>query len=240
MSFALMAGLFDGAWLKWARGVVHAQALDNEIGVHMRDLQANQPFSTRTEYGANYRCVRLIIDEIDPWPQRFELLVGDTASNFRMALDHIAWAIVTTRPKRPLRPGEDERIYFPLATSPEKFREHFFVKNFLPRADRAIIRRYQPYANGRRSIPIHCLTSLPVLNREDKHRVVQPVWTWPTKGTFYAGAPVDCEISRIPTRAKGIVLQPGAEIQRVYVRRTGPNPNLDMKVELSVTCSRSW
>jgi hypothetical protein len=227
---------FDSAWLKWGWGVVHAQALDTEILTQMDDFQKRQPFIARTEYRPKHHCVSLVIESIEPLAPILGLRAGDVINNFRAALDQLAWAVVTTRGIRAFRRGEPSRVYFPIALVRDDFDSHLVVSQFLTRADRAIFRRYQPYVHGKRNVPLHPLTPLPDLNRYDKHRVIQPVAMWPKGGTLYHGveSAVDCTVTRVPQRARGVVMQPGAEIQRIYVRRTGPNPNLYMEAHLAV------
>lgn len=223
---------FDSAWLKWGRGVVHGQAAGRTVFRVMQRLQSSNPFTAHVEYSAKHHCMRLVIDSMKPLPPVLGLLIGDAANNFRASLDHLAWALVTTRGKRPMRRGEDVKIYFPIAATKDAFDRHLVPSEFLTRADRAIVRRYQPYIHGKRRIEYHCLTPLPRLNSDDKHRVLRPVWAWPQGGALHYGTPVDCQITRTPDKAKGIVLEPGAEIQRIYVRRTGPNPYIHMEANL--------
>jgi hypothetical protein len=230
-----VAGPFDSAWLKWGWAVVHAQALEKDIGFSVRDFQTRKPFVAGTKYERQRHCVSLYLESVETPPLRLGLRLGDVANNFRAALDQLAWALVTTRGKRRMRGRESERIYFPLAATPEAFNNHLVVSQFLRRADRTIIRRYQPYVRGKTNVWRHCLTLLPALNREDKHRTTNPIWMVPRGGKLRYGEPRDCSISRIPTKARGIDLQPVAEIQRIFVRKTGPNPELYMEVELSVS-----
>jgi hypothetical protein len=225
---------FDSAWFKWGRAVVHAQALDGELRRELEKFKTQRPWTTRTEYDAKHHCVRLLVDRAKPFHPRLGLLIGDTANNFRASLDHLAWALVTTRGKRPMLPKEESRIYFPLALTQEAFDSHFVVTNFLTRADRATLRRYQPYVHGKRQALNHCLPPLPGLNRDDKHRMLRPIAARPQGGGLRVGEPVDCEITRIPTKAEAIILEPGAEVQRIYVKRTGPNPDVYAEADLTV------
>jgi hypothetical protein len=227
-----MASPFDSAWLKWGRGVVHGQTAGRTVFRVMQGFQTHAAHTAHVEYSPKHHCVRLVIDSIEPLPPLLGLLIGDVANNFRAALDHLAWALVTTRGRRRLKPREHAKIYFPIAGRKEDFDAHLVVSQFLTRADRAIIRRYQPYMSGKRQLPYHCLTPLPGLNSEDKHRGIRPVWAWPQGGALHYNPPIDCEITRVPMRAKGIILEPGAEIQRIYVRRTGPNPHVHMEASL--------
>jgi hypothetical protein len=232
---------FDSAWLKWGRAVVHAQTLDQQLAIETQNFEARHPYTARTEYNPKRHCVSLKLETITPLSPNLGLLVGDAANNFRSSLDHLAWALITTRPKRPPTPKELARTYFPLARSQKIFDAHLLPAHLLSDKDKRVVRRYQPFWSTPRSKPLaerkidfHCLSVLPEVNRNDKHRTVQPVWAWPRGGKLYVGDPVDCTITRRPERARGIVLEPGAEIQRVYVKQTGPNPDVYMEAHLSV------
>lgn len=230
-----MADAFSSAWLKWGWAVVHAQALDRELTRVTHRFQTQRPYTTRTEYDPQHHCVRVLIDRFEPFPPILGLLIGDAASNFRASLDHLAWAIVTTRGRRPLDPKEESRIYFPFALRKEDFDSHFVVKEFLTRADRAILRRYQPYIHGKRKAPLHCLSSLPRITADDKHRIVRPLWAVAQGGQMRVSPKTNCEITRFPTKGRPTILEPNAEVHRIYVRRlsrTGPEPDVDTDILL--------
>jgi hypothetical protein len=72
------------------------------------------------------------------------------------------------------------------------------------------------------------------LNAHDKHRRIQPVLAAPVSGEVRHAPPVDCVRTRIPTHARRETLKVDAEINRVYVRKTGPNPDIQMKTHLAV------
>lgn len=222
---------FDSAWLKWGRAVVHAQALDRELSREIQKFQTQRPYTTRTEYDPKRHCVRVLGEPFSPV---LGLLIGDAASNFRASLDHLAWAVVNTRGRRPIEPKEESKIYFPVALRKEDFDSHLVVNKFLTRADRAIFRRYQPYVHGKRKAPFHCLSSLPRITADDKHRMIRPLWAVPQGGEIRVGKATDCEVTRIPTKAQTIILEPDAEVQRIYVRRTGPKPDVYAEVTLRV------
>jgi hypothetical protein len=232
-----MADPFASAWLKWGRAVVHAQALDRELARVNKRFQTERPYTTRTEYDPEHHCVRVLIDRFEPMPPLLGLLIGDAASNFRSSLDHLAWAIVTTRGRRPIQPKEESRIYFPIALCKEDFDAHFVVNKLLTRADRAILRRYQPYIHGKRNAPRHCLSSLPRITADDKHRIVRPLWAVAQGGHMRVEPKTNCEITRFPTKGKATILEPNAEVHRVYVRRlsrTGPEPDVYTEIFLRV------
>jgi hypothetical protein len=59
------------------------------------------------------------------------------------------------------------------------------------------------------------------------------VWSVPLTGRVEHGQPYDCEITRVPQEARRLILEPGAEITRVYVRKTGSSPAVPMQAHLT-------
>jgi hypothetical protein len=77
------------------------------------------------------------------------------------------------------------------------------------------------------------LNILAALNNADKHRSIQPVHFLPSLMGYEIKEARDCVVTRTPTRARRYILEVGAELARFPVRRTGPNPYLDVKYELA-------
>jgi hypothetical protein len=178
-----MADPFDSAWLKWGWAVAHAQALERDISAYTLDTKVDLPYTTRTEYDAKRHAVLLRVETIDPLPIRWGLRIGDVANNFRAALDHLAWALVQRgRNAGKLTQAQKRNIYFPIAFSRTDFNSALGKLPGIRRADRAIIRRYQPYLRGKSNVWRHCLTPLPRLTADDKHKEIRPVWSVPLKG----------------------------------------------------------
>jgi hypothetical protein len=228
-----MDDLFESAWLKWGWAAKHAKALDSEIQAYARHSERKRLLTTRTDYHPQRHCMILSVESIEPLPAQWGLLLGDVINNLRSCLDHVAWAVVQRGRTPNLNDRQARGVYFPLASKPEDF------KSCLPpnlpgvrRADIAIIRRYQPYARGKRNLKRHAFTPLPKLSSDDKHRTVQPLLMLPTGGGVKVYQPTDCVVTRTPVRARRVRLEIGAEIQRVYVRKTGPNPKMNMEPEL--------
>jgi hypothetical protein len=161
-------------------------------------------------------------------------LLGNIVHNYRSCLDHIAWAIYK-RGRTPNRGEEAEaKIYFPVTRSASHF------KNVLPtklpgarRADVAKVRLAQPYIRGRRNLERHVIWTIDELSKKDKHRSIQPVLPVPESTAFGIHPPVDCIPRRLGAIPKG-VLEPGAELARIYVKKTGPNPYLHVEPEFSI------
>lgn len=239
----MAGGSFDSAWLKWGWAVVHAQALQAEITTFFANVDRESLYATRTEYDPKRHCVIQRIAIVEPLPAVWGLMLGDTAANFRAALDHLMYAIAS-RGRVALTDDELARVYFPIAATKVDFRERFrsrtkkgkptknVLRGVLP-ADKAILARYQPCAVGGKARH-HCFTPLPDLNAHDKHRRIQPILVTPDTGRVDYGPPEDCEITRLPTRSPRLALDLDAEVHRIYVRKTGPNPDIYMKAHLKI------
>lgn len=231
-----MADPFRSAWLKLGWGVIHARTLQNEIAEHAANVKPEDLFALRTEYDPKAHCIKTIVDSVQPPPADWSLHLGDVVNNFRACLDHVAWELVQRGSAWPLTRRQENSVYFPIADSRDRF-EALCIAHLpgLRRADKAIIRKVQPYVGGKRNLWRHCLTPLPKMTSDDKHRELRPLWIAPEQGKIEYGLPAtECIVTRVPQIAKRVVIEPEAEIQRIYVRKTGPNPHVDMKVQLSL------
>jgi hypothetical protein len=244
--------LFDSAWFKWAQGVVHAQTLQNAI-INSVGADAEPLVAARTEYHAKRHGFVVVATEVAAIPMRWRLLLGDVANDYRAALDHLAWALVLRGSTPPgsgkLTLAQENAVYFPICQNRTEFNAEIRVppkpksRLKLPgvrRADSAIARRRQPYHYGPVFRSRHVLTLLAAVNNGDKHRAVQPLWAHPSSvGTEILGA-WDCVAPKTAQRnyvGKGRPLEPGAEIAYIRTRKSGPNPQ--MKVKLSIAAQPS-
>lgn len=231
-----MSEPFESAWLKWGWAVVHAYKLNKQLLAYSAAVEpkGGQAAFTETEYDPKRHCVILRLVSIEPLPVEWSLRLGDTANNFRACLDHLAWALVSRghRAGR-LTKRQKRNVYFPLAATKDEFDSALNRLPGLRVADRAIIRRYQPYFRGKRNVPNHCFTPLGQLNAEDKHRSLRPVWAFPESGWLEYGESVDCTITSIPSQAPRLILEADTELQRIYVRKTGPNPDVYMEAHIT-------
>ena len=152
--------LFASAWLKWAQGVLHAQTLQADIERIGHKPDAYPVLAFRSEYQPNRHGFAVIAEEIAPIPVRWPLLLGDIANNYRAALDHLAWALVSRgrTPPAKLTKRQENAVYFPIHKERAEFNGK--VGSRLPgvrRADLAKVRRYQPYHHGPSVRPRHAL-----------------------------------------------------------------------------------
>jgi hypothetical protein len=236
MRLAPVADPFDSAWLKWAWGVVNAQTLQDNI--RTLALQPNrQVYIPRSQhYDPKRHCIVVVADDVrDPFPEHWGLLLGDAVHDFRSCLDHIAWALVCggKTPPDTLKPGHRKKIYFPIYDERTDFNDA--LDRELPGVklrERAIVRAYQPYVSGKRNRHGQVLFVLNELSKADKHRSIQPVVAFPKHVNWnFSGEPRDCIFRDLaPKTYKGRTrLEPGAELVRFYVKKTGPAPYIEVE-----------
>ena len=231
----MAAGPFDSAWLKWGRAVIHAHALEADIEAAAADIGAHGLLLGVRKYDPKRHGFSVYVTAVAPLPVTWGLLLGDVANNYRSALDHLAWAIVGRGRHPNLTKQEAKRVYFPIANTRKDFNAS--VKTMLigaRRADRAIVRRYQPYLSGDRKKPFHCFAILASLCNDDKHRAIRPVPMMVTQSAFQVTKMRDCILSPDPRRRVGRTkpLEVGTEIGLLRVRKTGPDPQVEVQPSL--------
>jgi hypothetical protein len=228
--------LFDSAWLKWANGVRHADALQADIQRVGHEPDAYPVTAFRSEYHANRHGFAVIAEEIAPIPALWPLMLGDIASNYRAALDHLAWGLVTRgrTPPTKLTKRQEKAIYFPIHKERAEFNGK--VPAQLPgvrRADLAKVRRYQPYHHGRTIRERHALSLLAGINPGDKHRTVHPLWAVSVETGMKITKRRDCVITGTRPGGTAKVLEADAEIAFLHARRTGLNPEIEMDLHIT-------
>jgi hypothetical protein len=159
------------------------------------------------------------------------VLLGETAHDFRCCLDHLAWALY----KRGRTPNLSERwerdVAFPIYGTREGFNKLPGVR----RADRKIVRGYQPFRPGESRAHQHVFTVLQELSNEDKHRAIQRVVPITSQIQFSKFEAIDCIVRRAKPGGFGGRFEPGAELMRFYVKKTGPNPRIDGQPHFTLT-----
>lgn len=222
---------FESAWLKWAGGVVETHVLADNVNEFARlNADGQIPIRFVSEYHPKRHCIVLTVVEVENlFPAYWGVMLGNIVHNFRSALDHVAWALYK-RGHTPNLGQEGERnVYFPITTSPAWFKNSLEKK--LPgvrRADIATVRRCQPYRAGRRHVE-HVLWVLDELSRKDKHRSVQFVIPVPESTGLSIGPATDCIYRRMASHSPRAILEPGAELGRLFVKKTGPDPYIDVQ-----------
>lgn len=229
------ADLFLSAWLKWGWATAHAEVLKAEIRDFTAKVEREGGITATSRYDPKRHCLLIVARTVPDFPVRIGLILGDVIQGYRSALDHLAWALVMRGKTPDLSEDAQRRVYFPYAKTPRQFRTT--IKTRLPGvrwADIAKVRRYQPYKAVKRMRSRHPLLALEKLSNLDKHRTVQPLWALPIGSRYKIAELYDCVVTRIPERGKLERLHVGAEIARIYVRRTGPKPGVEMEGRISV------
>jgi hypothetical protein len=228
--------LFESAWLKWGRAVVHAQTLKADVVATLSDADRQPTFTVEAEYQPKRHGFSVVVTDIDPMPPTWGLLIGDIAHNLRSALDQIAWAIVS-RGKTPpdtLPKGAERAIYFPISDSGPGFKGELPIK--LPgasQADIARVRRYQPYKYGRGKRAWGWVALLAKINVGDKHRTTQPIWALPVSAAIEVTHARDCVVPSRDNKATRKALKVDTELVLVRARKTCPNPHIEVIPHLS-------
>jgi hypothetical protein len=223
--------LFDSAWLKWGRAVVHAQDLVGDLDTFGGVGGPGPMIAVRAAYEPRRHGFAINVVDIDPMPPTWGLILGDIANNLRSAVDHLAWALVSRGRTPPATLNEKQRrqVYFPICNMKDKFNES--LARMLPgarRADVAIVRRYQPYHHGTRRGRWFALTILIEINTPDKHRSTARVWAIPITCEIEVAQQHDCAVRLEEVTAKRRPLESGAELSFVRARRTGPDPRISV------------
>lgn len=218
--------LVESAWLKWAHGVGHAQALDADIDIDMFAASPdNDPLlGVGTDYDPRRHGFTVRVADVAPVPKRWGLMLGDVAHNYRSALDHAAWTIVSrgTTPSSALNTKQRRLIQFPIADQRAAFNGSLHTR--LPgarRRDIAIVRRRQPYHYSPRNRSRHYLTVLAALNNRDKHRTLQPIWVHATRLDIEIARMRDCVVPRLGWPRRRGPLEIGSEIAFIRARKRG-------------------
>jgi hypothetical protein len=240
--------LLDSAWLKWAWAVVHAQMLERDVAAWIeKDPDPVRTF--RTEYQPKRHGFAVIVEDIDPIPVRWQLLLGDVANNYRASLDHLAWALVSRGHTPPgsgkLTRKQEKAVYFPICEERQIFKAEIRVpvnsksRPRLPgirRADAAIARRAQPYQRGPRNRPMDPFVVLAGINTGDKHRTIQPLWAYPSRIDIEVTHMRNCVLRGTEVwKRRGDPLDDGMEIAFLPARRLGPDPDLEMNLHVATS-----
>ncbi len=227
---------FESAWLKWAMAVTNAKVLLDNIETFVRLSKPRMHLKLRDYYDARRHCIVLVVDEVtDPFPVLWGVLLGETAHDYRCCLDHVAWALYKRGATPNLPEPRSRNVSFPIHSTREGFNKALDRK--LPgvrRGDRAIVRRYQPYLPGESRAHRHVFTVLQEFSNIDKHRAIQSVKPIPHRIDFEDVQLTDCIFRRVGPGGFDGRLEPGAELVRFYVRKTGANPRTVVEPRLSI------
>jgi hypothetical protein len=100
--------------------------------------------------------------------------------------------------------------------------------------DLATVRKRQPCRYAPRNRPLHVLPNLRRFSNTDKHRTLEVLYGLPTGGMMQITEQRDCEVPTKTRKAPTVPLQVGTEVGVIHAIKTGPHPEIDVEVTLSV------
>lgn len=228
--------LFTSAWHKFLRGFQHAQHFQSYILAPGDEVDANSLFTYAYDFDPDRQAVIISVGSVKRLPPYWSTTLGDALFNYRCALDHVAWALVTrgSSPPSKLSDWQQRKINFPVVSDGTAFTAKAIEA--LPGitvSDLAIVRARQPYKKNR-IIKGHWLLTLRALNDQDKHREVRALYLRPTGGTVeFLSPPRDCVVTGDKWVTDPMLIQGGAKLGEIPLRITGPNPHVAVTTHLT-------
>lgn len=235
-----------GCEQKLRRAQVHAQELHDELrGLGSGEFRA-ATFRTEKKPGAkNVFCT--VVETVEEPSLHIATIIGDVVHNLRSPLDHLVFelAFLGLRGRR-----IPEKTAFPGSRDRANWNSRYVQETMLDgvlKQHRAMLYQLQPCyrrkdrptearlrRRGRRAA-----SDLQYLWNEDKHRLLQAVSVTPVevipKLAFRSCAPRGALI--IHPGFLGRPLKEGTEVVTVPFRPTGPNPKVDVHIEISCEVS---
>lgn len=228
-----MGHALDDFRAKIRHGNEHLQALDESIErwkrrdpyavIHEKDLQA-----------AKYEVVLRLYEP--PPVGQWALMLGDCVHAYRSALDHLVWALAVDEQSRHWNEPRRQTEFPVFVDAADYARKAQQKVSDISGNARTVIERLQPYNGTYVPNEGHPLWVVHELDRLDKHRNLNVV----ALSTQSARLSVDWHHSDIEMRG-GIdsplsyqALKDGAYLAGLDFVVTGPDPQVDMEVEVTI------
>jgi hypothetical protein len=223
-----MSPALDGCRAKLARAQEHLDALKTEERWEPKD---EEPLILGKDFYPEHNLFIFKIEHIHSPRPRLSAILGDILQNLHSVLEHLAWQLVIANRGTPT----DRVTSFPITRSPTYFdttREKQLKG--ISATHVAIIEGLQPYP-GRDADQFVLLWLLRELARKDRHQDLRPVLGMSASTSpdiyvlgdcFIRGFGVNPNLFEEPLAA-------GTELVYVPVQPTGPNPNVNMNIELA-------
>ncbi|MFC1874982.1 hypothetical protein ACFLY3_02360 [Chloroflexota bacterium] len=192
---------FNGCWAKINRAKEHRDALDVYIGEFF-SIKANRSIlSAKFDANKNENIIYISkVPDLSPFLTRVALYIGDITHNLRSALDYLAFQLTLYNKSGNLTPKEEGEIQFPIISPSVSDPQKEFMRKskrhlkYVDPTHVATIERLQPYhglagrPDGWSGDYIHQLDLLRNLSDKDKHRMLTPILTLPSRSEFISGA----------------------------------------------------
>jgi hypothetical protein len=235
-----MADALESAHIKLRRANLHAGTARREAR-RFFSRQTDPVFRidphgdpSGSQIGDVFGCKLVIAGDWPDLPESFSARFGDAIHNYRSALDHVAWQLVShgLRPPNTLTEGQRRRVVFPAYAEELTFRDRIAVA--LPRVDSTVIdwiEARNDYVGGKSANV--ALVHVVDLSNNDKHRTLTAIAAAPLSLQGYIGFQ-DCEAISVDGPKIRPALKEGAELQWWECRVTGLNPKVTMQIQPTI------
>lgn len=217
------------SWAKFHRASTHGNALSAELTRVMGEQ--NQAIAVEPEIKNGQAIVRVTrIPEF----REAGLFMGDAVTNYRAALDHLAWDLVKLGSQPRLTAKQAMQVQFPFATSAVEFSQQRARR--LPGitdTEWEIIREYQPYRRGDKGRTMRLLRHV---SDTDKHRFIAPAVVCATGFVGHIAA-VGCTISDYRRFSPKRALHVGTKLVTMTV--VPDSPEYDVKINSQIAVQPS-
>ena len=222
-----MSAELVGCWAKLARAQEHLDALKTEEEWRPKD---DEPLILGKDFYPQHNLFVFKIEHIYGPRPRLSAILGDVLQNLYSVLEHLAWQLVIANRGTPI----DRVTSFPITRSPDHFSTTRDKQlKGVSTTHVAMIEGVQPYP-GRDADQFTLLWLLRELARKDRHQDLRPVF-----GVSQSTSPDIYVLGDCFIRGFGVnpnlfeePLTAGTELVYVPVQPTGPNPNVNMDIEL--------
>jgi hypothetical protein len=229
----------DGVRAKIERGERHTATLHRELD---RLFERKKPptVALGKKFNEEESYLSVTVARVDEIPVRFGVIAGDALHNFRSALDQLIYELAFVDGGG-VESKRLEKTAFPASLTVENFRSDYVQKTMLAGLTvrhRALVRPFQPYRSREADKTHDPLAMLDALSNDDKHRLTQPslISTTGFEITIPSTVGHNCHIPMGSTMTcrpiGGKPLEKNAEVMRVPIVVTGPEPDMEMKCGL--------
>lgn len=231
------------ARLKLDRARAHADELSrlirSEYDEAQGDTDAPSAVTFRKQLTEGRDAFLITVASVRHPADQCAVVLGDALHNFRSALDHVAWELAT-RHKGGTPSGSTA---FPVRARRADFDAPSVARALadVSEADRERITNLQPFRQAFTHGSEHPLVSLNAMSNHDKHRLLHFAALGPQQISLAGDGRrnTDCEITAVGVNEEmiGKPLEPGTLVAVVEIRRTGPAPDIAMRVRCEAAVS---
>ncbi len=223
--------LLVDAWGKLERAKHHADQLTVEFFEWGARNQPSTPILKT--FDAEQGCYIYAVGDYPETPRAWSYIIGDALTNFRAAMDYLAWRLVKagTDPN----PKDENKVAFPVVHDEPAYAGQALrlLPGVIP-MHHAIVKRYQPYQRPQDLRQNHPIARVSKLCRLEKHRsiVVAAFLSHQLNAEIPAKFPNFIEDRREARNVSTLrALVPGTELLRIYGRPTAEGLEPEVKVK---------